>query len=34
MTEALSRLPKLKFCSIALITRNSKAAVLTLRRPR
>ncbi|KAG9185064.1 hypothetical protein G6011_03011 [Alternaria panax] len=33
MAEALSRLPKLRFRSIALITRN-KAAVLTLRRPR
>ncbi|KAB2098607.1 hypothetical protein AG0111_0g13148 [Alternaria gaisen] len=33
MTEALSRLPKLRFRNIALITRN-KAAVLTLRRPR
>ena len=33
MAEALSRLPKLRFRSIALITRN-KAAVLTLRRLR
>lgn len=33
MAEALSRLPKLRFRNIALITRN-KAAVLTLRRPR
>ena len=33
MAEALSRLPKLRFRSITLITRN-KAAVLTLRRPR
>ena len=33
MAEALSRLPKLRFRNIALITRN-KAAVLTLRAPR
>lgn len=33
MAEALSRLPKLRFRSIALIIRN-KATVLTLRRPR
>ena len=32
MAEALSRLPKLRFRNIVLITRN-KAAVLTLRRP-
>lgn len=33
IAEALSRLPKLRFRSIALTTRN-KAAVLTLRKPR
>ena len=33
MAEALSRLPKLRFRNIVLITRN-KAAVLTLRAPR
>jgi ribonuclease HI len=32
MAEALSRLPKLRFRNIVLITRN-KASVLTLRRP-
>jgi hypothetical protein len=32
MAKALSRLPKLRFCNIALTTRN-KAAALTLRRP-
>lgn len=32
IAEALKRLPKLRFCSIALTTRN-KAAVLLLRRP-